>query len=74
MSKTEKRGHLEFHSSVKLTAELPTDKNMREHLDELKMNDGFQGSCTTVSPNALSSRKVDEADEWEPAVHNGLAR
>jgi len=63
MSKTEKRGHVEFNSSVKLTAELPTDKNIREHLDELKMNDGFQGSCTTISPNTLTNRKVDETDE-----------
>lgn len=63
MSSTEKRGQVEFHSpAVKLTAELPSDEKMREHLDELKANDGFQGSCT-VSPNAHSKRKEVETDE-----------
>lgn len=64
MSNTGKRGHVEFHPpAVKLTAELPGDENMRKHLDELKANDGYQGSCITPSPDALSKRKDVSVDE-----------
>lgn len=64
MSNAAKRGHVEFSPPVvKLTADLPGDEPMREHLDELKMNDGFQGSCSTGSPNAQSKRKEAAANE-----------
>lgn len=50
------KGHVEFHQPlVKLVADLPTDDEMREHLDELKENDGYQGSCITIHrPNRPS--------------------
>ncbi|MDU2243780.1 MAG: hypothetical protein E7E23_24760 [Paenibacillus sp.] len=64
MGNAGKRGHVEFNPSVvKLTADLPGDEPMREHLNDLKMNDGFQGSCSTGSPNAYSKRKEAEAHE-----------
>ncbi|MCK8490155.1 hypothetical protein M0651_23615 [Paenibacillus sp. MBLB2552] len=64
MSSTGQRGHVEFHPpAVKLTADLPGDEQMREHLNELKMNEGFQGSCSTGSPNTHSKRKEAGANE-----------
>lgn len=42
-------GHVEFHQPpVKLVADLPSDDEMREHLDEMKENDGYQGSCVVI--------------------------
>ncbi|WP_179223786.1 hypothetical protein [Paenibacillus tyrfis] len=32
---------------VKLVAEMPGDEEMREHLEEMKRNDGYPGSCGT---------------------------
>ncbi len=32
---------------VKLVAELPGDEEMREHLEKMKRNDGYPGSCGT---------------------------
>lgn len=64
MGNTGKRGLVEFHPPlVKVTAELPGDENLRDHLDELKENDGYQGSCITVSSESLNERKDVGADE-----------
>jgi len=30
---------------VKLVAEMPGDREMQEHLQEMKENDGYPGSC-----------------------------
>jgi hypothetical protein len=30
---------------VIMVAEMPQDEEMREKLDEMKQNDGYQGSC-----------------------------
>ncbi|MDO7906773.1 hypothetical protein Q5741_10090 [Paenibacillus sp. JX-17] len=64
MNKTDKRGQVEFHPPmVKLTADLPGDENMRQHLDEMKANDGYKGACVTLSPDALKQRKDVDIDE-----------
>lgn len=52
------KGHVEFsQSGAKLTAEMPGDEEMREHLKEWKENDGFKGSCVIVNDT------VNEAGE-----------
>lgn len=44
------KGHVEFRSTpVKLAADMPEDENVREHLDEMKLSDGYQGSCGIMS-------------------------
>ncbi|MEG6589708.1 hypothetical protein [Paenibacillus barengoltzii] len=64
MSKAGKRGHVEFRPPmIQLAADLPGDEDMREHLNDLKMNDGFQGSCGPLMPNANSKRKEADVDE-----------
>ncbi|MDU4696953.1 MULTISPECIES: hypothetical protein [Paenibacillus] len=64
MSNARKRGHVEFRPPrVQLAADLPGDENLREHLDDLKMHDGFQGSCGTVSPDAQNNRKEANTHE-----------
>lgn len=46
MAERTKRGHVEFKQTpVKLVADMPEDEEMREHLDEMKANDGYEGSC-----------------------------
>jgi hypothetical protein len=46
MTEGKKRGHVEFNQTpVKLVADIPGDEEMREHLDEMKANDGYEGSC-----------------------------
>lgn len=41
-----KKGHVEFRQpEVKLVAEMPGDEEMRENLEEMKLNDGYEGSC-----------------------------
>jgi hypothetical protein len=43
-------GRVEFHQPpVKLVADLPSDEEMREHLDEWMENDGHPGSCTILN-------------------------
>jgi hypothetical protein len=45
-------GHVEFKSSpVKLVADMPEDAEMREHLEETKANDGYEGSCGIIKPS-----------------------
>jgi hypothetical protein len=44
------KGHVEFRQPpVKLVAEAPGDEEMRGRLDEMRMNDGYPGSCGIVS-------------------------
>ncbi|WP_197479924.1 hypothetical protein [Paenibacillus swuensis] len=39
------KGHVEFHEPPSIVAEMPDDEEMRDHLDEMKRNDGYEGSC-----------------------------
>jgi hypothetical protein len=46
MTRKEPKGHVEFRQPpAQLTADLPGDPEMREHLDEMRANDGYPGSC-----------------------------
>jgi hypothetical protein len=46
LTENTKKGRVEFQQPpVKLVAEMPGDEEMRQDLDEMKMNDGYQGSC-----------------------------
>lgn len=46
MTERPQKGHVEFNQTpVKLVADMPEDEEMREHLDEMKANDGYEGSC-----------------------------
>jgi hypothetical protein len=50
MTRHIKRGRVEFKQPpVKLLADMPEDEEIREHLDEMKANDGYQGSCGIIS-------------------------
>jgi hypothetical protein len=50
MTRRTEKGHVEFKQpSVKLIADMPEDEEVREHLDEMKLNDGYQGSCVILS-------------------------
>ncbi|MFS0839119.1 hypothetical protein [Paenibacillus sp. 1P03SA] len=50
MSDKHPKGRVEFRQPpVKLTADLPGDPEMREHLDEMRENDGYPGSCGILS-------------------------
>jgi hypothetical protein len=50
MSKRTKKGHVEFKQpSVKLVADMPEDQEVREHMDEMKSNDGYEGSCVILT-------------------------
>jgi hypothetical protein len=50
MARRTKRGHVEFRQPLaKLVAEMPVDEEVREHIDEMKSNDGYQGSCVTLT-------------------------
>lgn len=50
MGKSSKQGHVEFRPTpVKLVADMPQDEDMREHLDEMKANDGYPGSCSIIN-------------------------
>jgi hypothetical protein len=50
MTRRIKRGHVEFKQpSVKLVADMPEDEEVREHIDEMKSNDAYQGSCVTIT-------------------------
>ncbi|MBP1937178.1 hypothetical protein [Paenibacillus sediminis] len=52
-----KKGHVEFRPTpVKIVADAPQDEEMREHLDELKANDGYEGSCIVIN-----SKSVDKS-------------
>ncbi|WP_166241304.1 hypothetical protein [Paenibacillus turpanensis] len=52
MTKPKAKGHVEFHQPVvQLAADLPQDEEMREHLDEMKANDGYPGSCGIIGKN-----------------------
>lgn len=49
----EKKGHTpseitDAANQVKIVAEMSTDEEMREGLEEQKMNDGYPGSCGGV--------------------------
>lgn len=53
MTEHKNKGHVEFRQpAVKLVADLPGDEDMREHLDEMKRNDGNPGDCPTVPTQA----------------------
>jgi hypothetical protein len=55
MTRRTEKGHVEFKQpSVKLVADMPEDEEIREHLDEIKSNDGYQGSC-----GILTNQKKD---------------
>lgn len=46
MTDRQPKGHVEFRQpAAKLVADAPGDEQMRENLDEMRMNDGFPGSC-----------------------------
>jgi hypothetical protein len=46
MTEHKNKGHVEFRQpAVQLAADLPGDEEMREHLDEMKQNDGYPGDC-----------------------------
>jgi hypothetical protein len=50
MTKVPKKGLVEFRQPpAQLVADLPDDEEMREHLDEMKANDGYQGSCGIIN-------------------------
>jgi hypothetical protein len=50
MTKRIKRGHVEFKQpAVKLVADLPVDEEVRESINEMKLNDGYQGSCVILT-------------------------
>ncbi|EPD92728.1 MULTISPECIES: hypothetical protein [unclassified Paenibacillus] len=52
MSDKHPKGRVEFRQPpVKLTADLPGDPEMREHLDEMRANDGYPGSCGIINPS-----------------------
>jgi hypothetical protein len=56
-----KKGHVEFHQPVlKLTADLPGDAEMREHLAEMKATDGYEGSCIRIGQQADQDTKTVE--------------
>jgi hypothetical protein len=55
------KGHVEFKQPpVKLAADMPGDDEMREHLDEMIQNDGYQGSCTVM---ASQEQQVDRTEQ-----------
>ncbi|MCM3785134.1 hypothetical protein M3231_19350 [Neobacillus mesonae] len=61
MAHSKKRGHVEFHPpAVKMVADLPGDEEMRSHLEEMKLHDGFQGSCIQISPDHSEGESKDE--------------
>jgi hypothetical protein len=50
MTDRKPKGFVEFHQPpAKLVADIPGDEEMREHLDEMKENDGFEGSCSVIN-------------------------
>ncbi|WP_426454464.1 hypothetical protein ACP26L_17605 [Paenibacillus sp. S-38] len=55
------KGHVEFHAPVvKLTADLPGDEEMREHLEETIANDGYPGSCAVIGTQGLEASEREE--------------
>jgi hypothetical protein len=50
MTNRTQKGFVKFRQPpVKLVADMPEDEEVREHLDEMKANDGYQGSCGIIS-------------------------
>jgi hypothetical protein len=46
MTKDTNKGYVGFNEPyVKLVVDLPADEEIREHLDDMKANDGYEGSC-----------------------------
>lgn len=63
-----KRGQVKFNPpAAQLSAELPGDEEMREQLEEMKMNDGFEGSCGLKPQNERTTKseklRYENADE-----------
>lgn len=50
MTESKPKGFVQFREpAAKLTADLPGDEEMREHLEETMQNDGYPGGCAVVS-------------------------
>ncbi|WP_248924680.1 hypothetical protein [Paenibacillus hamazuiensis] len=53
MTEGTKKGQVKFKQPpVKLVADMPEDEEMRGHLEEMRQNDGFPGSCGIIGANA----------------------
>lgn len=59
MTEHKRKGRVEFRQPpVKLVADIAGDAEMRENLEDMQMNDGYQGSCG-IAGSVHSDRDQD---------------